>query len=61
MHFGVLQESVLEPILFTVYTSSLTSKLDAHVVAYHLYANETHLYVKIINVKDIEDNEILDG
>ncbi|KAK3875425.1 hypothetical protein Pcinc_019709 [Petrolisthes cinctipes] len=44
--------SVLGPVLFTVYTSSLSSLFDAHGVAHHLYADDTQLYVKIENINE---------
>ena len=52
LQFGVPQGSVLGPILFLVYTSSLASLLDAHDVGYHFYADDTQLYVKMTNINE---------
>ena len=52
LHCGVPQGSVLGPILFTVYTSTLASLLEAHGVDYHFYADDSQLYIKIENVEE---------
>ena len=44
------QGSVLGPLLFTVYTSSLVNVLVAHGVDYHFYADDSQLYIQIDNI-----------
>ena len=47
LQYGVLQGSVLGPILFTVYTGTLAFLLEAHGVSYQFFAGDTQLYIKV--------------
>ena len=45
LKFGVPQESVLDPLLFTLYTTPLSSMICGHTIPHHLYADDSQLYV----------------
>ena len=45
LKFGVSQGSDLGPLLFTLYTTPLSSKISGHAIPHHLYADDNQLYV----------------
>ena len=58
LQYGVPQGSLLGLILFTIYTCSLASLLDAHGVKYHFYADDTRFYIRIKDVDEVKEKMV---
>lgn len=53
--YGVPQGSILGPILFLVYACGLSNVIQAHGVDYHIYADDTQIYMPIENIENCRD------
>ena len=47
LKFGLPQGSVSGPLLFTLYTTPLSSMIFEHAIPHHLYADDSQLYVSL--------------
>ena len=52
--FGVTQGSVLESILFTLYTAPPSHVIAEHAVDHHLYADDTQIYTSLSGSEALE-------